>query len=113
MPLMLQYECRRFQLLHQDLYGDVSFPLQWYFCLAARARWGRRRIVCSVEQTTARAIQGQVVVADCGQAIIFTTRDRPVKGSRRYYRVNLRHGVSRGASRHALHAGGHFPRREE
>jgi len=36
-----------------------------------------------------------VVLADCGQAIIFTTRYRPVKGSRGHYRVNLRHGVSR------------------
>ena len=36
-----------------------------------------------------------VVIADQGQAIIFTTRYRPVKGSRGYYRVNLRHGVSR------------------
>jgi len=36
-----------------------------------------------------------VVLADQGQAIIFATRYRPVKGSRGYYRANLRHGVSR------------------
>jgi hypothetical protein len=35
------------------------------------------------------------VIADCGQAIVFATRYRPVKGSRGHYRVNLRHGVSR------------------
>jgi hypothetical protein len=29
-----------------------------------------------------------------GEAVIFTTRWRPVQGSRGYYRVNIRHGVS-------------------
>jgi len=35
-----------------------------------------------------------VIVAGQGQILIFATRYRPVKGSRGYYRTNLRHGVS-------------------
>jgi hypothetical protein len=29
-----------------------------------------------------------------GDALLFTTNFRPVKGSKGYYRVNMRHGVS-------------------
>jgi len=48
-----------------------------------------------VEQQPRAQSKGEVVSATQGQAIICTTRYRPVKGSRGYYRVNLRHGVSR------------------
>jgi hypothetical protein len=36
-----------------------------------------------------------VISADQGSAVIFTTRYRPVEGSRGYYRVNVKHGVAR------------------
>jgi uncharacterized protein len=36
-----------------------------------------------------------VIRASRGQIVIITTRYRPVKGSRGFYRTNLRHGVSR------------------
>ncbi len=48
-----------------------------------------------VEQQPRAQSKAEVVTANQGQGIIFTTRYRPVKGSRGYYRVNLRHGVSR------------------
>jgi len=48
-----------------------------------------------VEQQPRAQSRPQVVLADQGEAIIFATRFRPVKGSRGYYRANLRHGVSR------------------
>ncbi len=48
-----------------------------------------------VEQQPRAQSKAEVVSAGEGQVIIFTTRYRPVKGSRGYYRVNLRHGVSR------------------
>jgi hypothetical protein len=39
-----------------------------------------------------------------GEIVIFATRHRPVEGSRGYYRVNMRHGVStvRSGSRFTL-----------
>jgi len=65
------------------------------FLLGQQGRdWEGGELVLVEQQPRAQS-KAQVVVADCGQAIIFTTRDRPVKGSRGYYRVNLRHGVSR------------------
>jgi hypothetical protein len=94
-PLLLHYEAGGFNCLHQDLYGEVSFPLQMVFLLGQQGRdWEGGEFILVEQQPRAQS-KPQVVTADCGQAIIFTTRYRPVKGSRGYYRVNLRHGVSR------------------
>ncbi len=94
-PLMLRYEAGGFNCLHQDLYGDVSFPLQLVFLLGQQGRdWEGGEFVLVEQQPRAQS-KPQVVLADQGQAIIFATRYRPVKGSRGYYRANLRHGVSR------------------
>jgi len=94
-PLLLHYETGGYNCLHQDLYGEVSFPLQMVFLLGQQGRdWEGGEFILVEQQPRAQS-KPQVVVADCGQAIIFTTRYRPVKGSRGYYRVNLRHGVSR------------------
>lgn len=94
-PLMLHYEAGGYNCLHQDLYGDVSFPLQMVFLLGQHGvDWEGGEFILVEQQPRAQS-KPQVVIADCGQAIIFTTRYRPVKGSRGFYRVNLRHGVSR------------------
>ena len=94
-PLMLHYEAGGFNCLHQDLYGEVSFPLQIVFLLGQQGRdWEGGEFILVEQQPRAQS-KAQVVTADQGQAIIFTTRYRPVRGSREYYRVNLRHGVSR------------------
>jgi hypothetical protein len=94
-PLILHYEAGGYNCLHQDLYGDVSFPLQMVFLLGQQGRdWEGGEFILVEQQPRAQS-KPQVVLADQGQAILFTTRYRPVKGSRGYYRVNLRHGVSR------------------
>ena len=103
-PLMLHYEAGGYNCLHQDLYGEVSFPLQMVFMLGQLGRdWEGGEFILVEQQARAQS-KPQVVLGDCGQAIIFTTRYRPVKGSRGYYRVNLRHGVSRvhGGTRYTL-----------
>jgi hypothetical protein len=94
-PLILHYEAGGYNCLHQDLYGEVSFPLQMVFLLGQPGRdWEGGEFVLVEQQPRAQS-KVEIVAADEGQAIIFTTRFRPVKGSRGYYRVNLRHGVSR------------------
>jgi hypothetical protein len=94
-PLMLHYEAGGYNCLHQDLYGDVSFPLQMVFLLGQQGRdWEGGEFILVEQQPRAQS-KPQVVLADCGQAILFTRRYRPVKSSRGYYRVTLRHGVSR------------------
>jgi len=94
-PLMLHYEAGGYNCLHQDLYGEVSFPLQMVILLGQAGRdWEGGEFILVEQQPRAQS-KAEVVSAKRGQAIIFTTRYRPVKGARGYYRVNLRHGVSR------------------
>jgi uncharacterized protein len=94
-PLMLHYEAGGYNCLHQDLYGQVSFPLQMVFLLGQEGRDWQGGEFILVEQQPRAQSRAEVVRANQGQAIIFTTRYRPVKGARGYYRVNLKHGVSR------------------
>ena len=94
-PLMLHYETGGFNCLHQDLYGEVSFPMQMVFLLGQAGRdWDGGEFILVEQQPRAQS-KAEVVRAEQGQAIVFATRYRPVKGTRGYYRVNLRHGVSR------------------
>jgi hypothetical protein len=94
-PLILHYEAGGYNCLHQDLYGEVSFPLQMVFLLGQEGRdWEGGEFILVEQQPRAQS-KAEVVRANQGQAIIFTTRYRPVRGARGYYRVNLRHGVSR------------------
>lgn len=94
-PLMLHYEQGGYNCLHQDLYGDIAFPLQLVVMLGQQGRdWdgGEFVLVENVPRAQARA---QVVTADQGHGIIFTTRYRRAQGKRGSYRVAMRHGVSR------------------
>jgi hypothetical protein len=101
-PLMLHYEAGGYNCLHQDLYGEVSFPLQMVFLLGQEGRdWEGGEFILVEQQPRAQS-KAEVVRGNQGQAIIFTTRYRPVRGARGYYRVNLRHGVSR------LHRGARY-----
>ena len=94
-PLVLHYEAGGYNCLHQDLYGDVAFPMQMVFLLGQPGRhWDGGEFILVEQQPRAQS-KAEVVSANQGQAIIFTTRYRPVQGSRGFYRVNLRHGVSR------------------
>jgi uncharacterized protein len=94
-PLLLHYEAGGYNCLHQDLYGEVSFPLQIVFLLGQEGRDWKGGEFILVEQQPRAQSKVEVVRGNQGQAIIFTTRYRPVKGTRGYYRVNLKHGVSR------------------
>ena len=94
-PLLLHYEAGGYNCLHQDLYGEIAFPLQLVVMLGQQGRdWegGEFVLVENVPRAQSRA---EVISVDQGHGVIFTTRYRPVKGSRGTYRVSLRHGVSR------------------
>jgi hypothetical protein len=103
-PLLLHYEQGGYNCLHQDIYGKVTFPLQMVILLGQQGRdWQGGEFVL-VEQRPRAQSKVEVISADHGCAIIFTTRHRPAQGSRGYYRVNLKHGVARvrQGSRHTL-----------
>ena len=94
-PLLLHYEEGDFNCLHQDVYGAVAFPLQMT-CFLSRpgVDYDGGEFVLVEQQPRAQS-KAEVVIAEQGQILIFATRYRPVKGTRGYYRVALRHGVSR------------------
>jgi uncharacterized protein len=95
-PLVLHYEAGGYNCLHQDLYGEVAFPLQMVFLLGQPGRdWRGGEFVLVEQQPRAQSKSEVVTAGEQGQAILFTTRYRPVKDSRGFYRVNLRHSVSR------------------
>lgn len=94
-PLLLHYEAGGYNCLHQDIYGEVAFPLQMVFLLGQQGRHWEGGEFLLVEQQPRAQSKGEVVCANQGQAIIFTTRHRPVRGARGFYRVNMKHGVSR------------------
>jgi uncharacterized protein len=93
-PLMLRYESGGYNCLHQDLYGAVYFPLQTVFMLDRPELDFSGGEFVLVEQRPRAQSAAHVVSPRQGEAVIFTTRWRPVQGSRGYYRVNIRHGVS-------------------
>jgi hypothetical protein len=93
-PLMLRYESGGYNCLHQDLYGTVYFPLQTVFMLDRPELDFSGGEFVLVEQRPRAQSAAHVVSPRQGEAVIFTTRWRPVQGSRGYYRVNIRHGVS-------------------
>ncbi len=94
-PLMLHYEQDGYNCLHQDIYGAVAFPLQMVYMLGQQDRdWEGGEFVL-VEQRPRAQSKAEVIAAGEGCAVIFTTRYRPVSGSRGYYRVNMKHGVAR------------------
>jgi hypothetical protein len=94
-PLLLHYEAGDFNCLHQDLYGAVAFPLQATCFLSEPGADYEGGEFVLVEQQPRAQSKPQVISPSQGQMLIFATRYRPVKGSRGYYRTNLRHGVSR------------------
>jgi hypothetical protein len=93
-PLMLHYEAGGYNCLHQDLYGAVYFPLQTVFMLDQPESDFSGGEFVLVEQRPRAQSAAHVVAPKQGEGVIFTTRWRPVKGTKGYYRVNIKHGVS-------------------
>jgi hypothetical protein len=93
--LLLRYEAGGFNCLHQDLYGAVAFPLQVVVLLSRLNVDFTGGEFLLVEQRPRAQSRGEAITIDQGEAVIFTTRDRPAAGTRGFHRVNVRHGVSR------------------
>jgi hypothetical protein len=94
-PLLLRYDVGGYNCLHQDLYGEVAFPLQLTCFLSRRDLDYTGGEFLLVEQRPRAQSRGEAVVTEQGEIIIFATRDRPAAGSRGSHRVQMRHGVSR------------------
>jgi hypothetical protein len=102
--LILQYGPGGHNTLHQDLYGEVFFPMQLVLFLDQPGEDYTGGEFVLVQQTPRAQSKAMVLTPRRGDMLIFTTNFRPVKGARGYYRVNMKHGVSplHEGSRHTL-----------
>jgi hypothetical protein len=103
-PLLLQYVSGDFNALHQDLYGELAFPLQVAVLLSEPGRDFTGGEFVLTEQRPRMQSRAEVVPLRQGDAVVFAVHHRPVQGTKGAYRVNMRHGVSRIRSgrRHTL-----------
>jgi uncharacterized protein len=99
-PLLLEYGEGDFNCLHQDVYGDLVFPLQVAVLLSIPGEDFTGGEFVLTEQRPRMQSRVEVVGLNQGDGVIFAVHHRPIQGTRRPYRVNLRHGVSRIRSGH-------------
>jgi hypothetical protein len=103
-PLLLRYGAGDYNCLHQDLYGEHVFPLQAAFLLSRPGEDFEGGEFVLTEQRPRMQSRVEVVALKQGDAVIFAVNERPVKGAKGFYRVKMRHGVSRlrSGARHTL-----------
>jgi uncharacterized protein len=103
-PLLLRYLPGDYNCLHQDVYGEHVFPLQVAILLSRPGNDFTGGEFVMTEQRPRMQSRAEVVPLGQGDGVVFTVRERPVRGGRGSYRVNMRHGVSRIRSgrRHTL-----------
>ena len=92
--LILKYGKGGHNTLHQDLYGDIYFPLQVVLFLSEPDKDHTGGEFVLTEQIPRAQSKAMVLRPRKGDLLVFTTNFHPVKGSKGYYRVNMKHGVS-------------------
>jgi hypothetical protein len=103
-PLILRYDEGGYNTLHQDLYGEIFFPMQLVLFLDEPGVDYHGGEFVLIEQRPRAQSKAIVLRPKKGAMLILTTNFRPVKGTKGYYRVNMKHGVSEVTSgrRHTL-----------
>lgn len=102
--LILRYNKGGYNTLHQDIYGEVYFPIQVVLFLSDPILDYEGGEFILTEQVPRAQSKVTVLKPKKGDLLIFTTNFRPVKGTRGYYRVHMKHGVSevRSGNRYTL-----------
>ncbi len=94
-PLLLKYGPDDYNRLHQDLYGELQFPVQMALLLSApNSDFDGGEFVLTEQQPRSQS-RAEVVPLARGEAVIFAVNYRPKTGTRGDFRVTMRHGVSR------------------
>jgi len=92
--LILKYGKGGFNTLHQDLYGAVYFPIQTVLFLNEPDKDFSGGEFVLTQQSPRAQSKAIVLKPNKGDMLIFTTNFKPKKGTKGYYRVNMKHGVS-------------------
>ncbi|WP_340150321.1 2OG-Fe(II) oxygenase [uncultured Sneathiella sp.] len=93
-PLILKYGEGDYNRLHQDLYGELLFPLQMAILLSDPTSDFEGGEFVLTEQRPRQQSRARIVPLSKGDAVIFAVNQRPVPGKNRFSRVTMRHGVS-------------------
>jgi hypothetical protein len=104
-PLLLNYGPGDYNRLHQDLYGDLYFPIQMVVLLSEPGRdfTGGEFVLTELKPRMQSRVD--VVPLRQGDACLFAVNHHPAKGTRGYYRAGMRHGVSQVRSGHRMTLG--------
>ncbi|MAP96124.1 MAG: proline hydroxylase [Ponticaulis sp.] len=93
-PLILKYQPGDYNCLHQDLYGEIHFPLQVILGLSAPGEDYDGGELVLVEQRPRQQSRPIVIQPALGEGIVIPVKDRPVTSKRGWSRNQMRHGVS-------------------
>lgn len=93
-PLLLSYGAGDWNALHRDLYGELVFPLQVVVGLSRPGEDHTGGEFVTVEQRPRAQSRPTVRSIGLGEVVVFTTSERPVRGSRGWSAAPMRHGVS-------------------
>src|SRR5919197_50851 len=93
-PLLLRYGAGGHNTLHQDLYGEVAFPLQAVTVLDRPGIEFDGGQFVLLEQRPRAQSRAHVIDLRQGAFLLFPTRHRPVHGTRGFYRSPMKHGVA-------------------
>jgi hypothetical protein len=93
-PLLLRYSAGDYNCLHQDLYGEIHFPLQAILLLDRPNIDFEGGELLLVEQRPRRQSRASVVPITRGAMAVIPVKERPIASARGTSKVQLRHGVA-------------------
>lgn len=103
-PILFAYGPGDWNALHQDLYGALYFPMQVVIGLNEPGIDHTGGEFLMLEQRPRAQSRGTSTTLGHGQALVFTTSERPMESKRGWSKAPMRHGVSviRSGHRHTL-----------
>jgi hypothetical protein len=93
-PLLLRYGPGDYNRLHQDVYGELVFPLQVAILLDEPGRDFTGGEFILVESRTRMQSRASTPPLRRGDAVVFPVRERPIASARGWARAKMRHGVA-------------------
>lgn len=94
-PLLLRYAQGGYNRLHQDVYGDLLFPLQLAVLLSRPGRDFAGGEFLLLDQPPRTQPRAEVIRLTQGELIVFPSAERPLRGRRGWLRSRVRHGAGR------------------
>src|SRR5262249_53536262 len=94
-PLLLRYGAGGFNCLLQGPYGEIALPPLAVIPLSGAGRAYTGGGVLLLARLPRGQAAGTAIVPRRGELVVFPNRERPVRGTRGWYRVGVRHGASR------------------